>query len=164
MADFSLRIVVVIAALFGLFADVAAAVDPAAWSAVKPLMVKYCLDCHDGDQPDGDFGLRSLRLDFTGGASAGRWIEVMDNLNASLMPPPDEAQPTPSERVLITDWIAAELTQARRAASNTGGRALLRRLSRTEYENTVRDLLEVVFEPNQNPLTLLPPDGAVDGF
>ena len=40
----------------------------------------------------------------------------------------------------------------------------MRRLSRTEYGNIVRDLLSVNFLPGEGPLDLLPPDGTLGGF
>lgn len=139
-------------------------IDQAAWAKVEPILVEYCFDCHDADTAKGDFDLETLKPDFLGSQSAGHWIEVMDNLNASEMPPEDKPQPSAEQRALIANWIADELRNARQQANATGGRALLRRLTRIEYENTVRDLLGVVFEPKQNPLTLLPPDGSMDGF
>ncbi len=138
--------------------------DGGAWKEVDPLLQKYCLDCHDSDTAKGDFDMEVLELDFLDASAAGHWIEVMDNLNSGEMPPEDKKQPTAEERSLMADWIANELEQARKAAISTGGRSLLRRLTRQEYENTVRDLLGVVFQPKKNPATLLPPDGSIEGF
>lgn len=135
-----------------------------AWPKVEQVLATYCYDCHDNDTQKGKLNLESLKKDFLDGQSAGTWIEVMDNINASEMPPEDKKQPTAGERAFVADWIAQELRHARKQANSTGGRALLRRLTRPEYENTVKDLLGVVFEPKQNPLTLLPPDGSMDGF
>jgi hypothetical protein len=135
-----------------------------AWHKVEKVLSTYCFDCHDNDTQKGKLNLEALPKDFLDSQSAGSWIEVMDNINASEMPPEDKKQPTAAERAFVADWIAGELRHARQQANATGGRALLRRLTRTEYENTVQDLLGVVFEPKQNPLTLLPPDGSMDGF
>ncbi len=137
---------------------------PDAWPKVEAVLVKYCYGCHDSDSEKGDFNLETLAADFGDPQVAGHWIEVMDDLNASEMPPEDKAQPQLKDRVMVAEWIAEELRYARLQANSTGGKSLLRRLTRTEYENTVRDLLGVVFEPKMNPLTLLPPDGAMDGF
>jgi len=138
--------------------------EPETWSQVEPVLVEYCFGCHDSLSEEGDFNLEILETDFLNAQSAGHWIEVMDNLNASEMPPEDEPQPSAEERAMVAEWVAAELRHARARANATGGKALLRRLTRAEYENTVRDLLGVVFAPKQNPLTLLPPDGAMHGF
>lgn len=134
------------------------------WAKVEPILVEHCYSCHDADTEKGDFNLEALAPEFLDAEKAGHWIEVMDNLNASEMPPSDKPQPSGAERALVTEWIAKQLEQARRQGQATGGRTLLRRLTRAEYENTVRDLLGVIFEPGKNPGTLLPPDGAMDGF
>ena len=138
--------------------------DLGAWKKAQPLLEKYCFDCHDAETKKGKLDLENLKPDFLDSQSAGTWIEVMDTLNLSEMPPEDKPQPLGAERSFIATWIADELRHSRKMANATGGRALLRRLTRTEYENTVKDILGVVFEPKQNPLSLLPPDGAMDGF
>ncbi len=139
--------------------------NEATWKdKVEPLLVQYCFECHDSLTADGDFDLEALPADFMDSQAAGHWIEVMDNVNASEMPPEDEPQPSAEERALIAEWIAAELEHVRLQAAATGGRVLLRRLTRAEYENTVRDLLGVAFEPKRRPTDLLPPDGSIEGF
>ena len=111
---------------------------------LTPLFQKYCFDCHDTDTQKGKFDLEALKPDFADNQAAQHWIEVMDNLNISEMPPEDKPQPTAKERLAMTKWIAAELKHAQAKARSTGGRNLIRRLTRAEYENTVRDLLGVV--------------------
>lgn len=138
--------------------------SPDTWQEVEPLLVEYCFNCHDSLTAEGEFDLEILSPDFSGIQSAQHWIEVMDNLNASEMPPENEKQPTEEDRALITGWINDELEHALTTATATGGRSQLRRLTRAEYENTVKDLLGVVFEPGKNPSSLLPPDGTHDGF
>jgi len=134
------------------------------WAKVQPILVKYCYECHDDISEEGGLNLETLKPDFMNSQKAGHWIEVMDNLNASEMPPSDEPQPTLEERALVAGWIADELEHVRLQANATGGRNLLRRLTRKEYENTVRDLLGVTFEPKKRPTDLLPPDGSIEGF
>ena len=72
--------------------------------------------------------------------------------------------PPASKIDVVARWIAAELKQARKRANSTGGRVLLRRMTRAEYANTVRDLLALEFLPKEGPLDLLPPDGSLDGL
>ncbi|MEM7698652.1 MAG: DUF1592 domain-containing protein [Verrucomicrobiota bacterium] len=134
------------------------------WDEVESILIDYCFDCHDNLNSEGGFNLEELRPDFLDNQAAQHWIEVMDNINASEMPPEDKPQPSAGERALVAEWVAGELRAVREQALATGGRALLRRLTRTEYENTVVDLLGVVFPPKENPGTVLPPDGSIDGF
>ncbi|MDF1752780.1 MAG: DUF1592 domain-containing protein [Verrucomicrobiales bacterium] len=133
-------------------------------SQVKPFFEKHCIACHGPDKQKGKLRLDTLPLDFGDHEAAGKWIEVMDNINLGEMPPEDEPIPEVDEIAPVAKWIALELRHAEKVNRGTGGRVLLRRLSRTEYANTVRDLFNVEFLPKEGPLDLLPPDGTLDGF
>jgi hypothetical protein len=80
------------------------------------------------------------------------------------MPPEDQRQPDAAERTAVVRWIAAELRAAEKRGRSAGGRVPLRRLNRTEYVNTVSDLLSIKFLPGESPAEFLPPDGKADGF
>lgn len=139
--------------------------DPTTYEAsVRPFLEAHCHKCHGPDKEKGDFRLDTLPVDFSDHGALGHWIEVMDNLNLGEMPPEDEPVPSGSDLAVVTRWIAAELRAAEAASRSTGGRVLLRRLTRAEYANTVRDLLSVEFLPKEGPLDLLPPDGTEGGF
>jgi Protein of unknown function (DUF1592)/Protein of unknown function (DUF1588)/Protein of unknown function (DUF1587)/Protein of unknown function (DUF1585)/Protein of unknown function (DUF1595)/Planctomycete cytochrome C len=139
--------------------------DAATYEAtVRPFLETHCYKCHGPEKEKGDFRLDTLPVDFSDHAVLGHWIEVMDNLNLGEMPPEDEPAPPGSELAVVTRWIAGELRAAEAASRSTGGRELLRRLTRAEYANTVRDLLAVEFLPKEGPLDLLPPDGTEGGF
>jgi mono/diheme cytochrome c family protein len=151
--------------LLGRTATAAPPLDRATYrTSVVTLIKNHCIKCHGPDTQESDLRLDKLTIDFTNDTAAAKWLEVMDNLNLGEMPPADETRP-PTELVArVTDWIATELRHATSLAQGTGGRVLLRRLSRTEYANVVRDLLEIQFLPNEGPSDLLPPDGTLNGF
>ena len=131
---------------------------------VRPFLDKHCLRCHGPKKQKGELRLDTLRADFSSSSTAGQWIEVMDNLNLGEMPPEDEPQPSAEQRRRIANWIARQIRTAQRRAAGGGGRVLLRRLNRTEYANTIRDLLHLKFLPGENPARHLPPDATYDGF
>ncbi|MCB1065877.1 MAG: DUF1592 domain-containing protein [Verrucomicrobiae bacterium] len=133
-------------------------------AAVVPFFEKHCLKCHGPDKEKGDLRLDHLPVDFSDSQALGKWIEVMDNINLGEMPPEDEPVPSIAEIDAIAQWIAGEVRHAEKNARSTGGRVMIRRLSRSEYANTVRDLLQVNFLPGEGPADLLPPDGTLDGF
>ncbi len=133
-------------------------------SSVRPFVQRYCVQCHGPESQEADLRLDDLAADFSDSSVAGKWIEVMDNLNLGEMPPEDEPQPPDELRARVTNWISVELKHAQLLANGTGGRVLMRRLSRTEYANAVRDLLDVEFLPGEGPQDLLPPDGTLNGF
>ncbi len=63
------------------------------------------------------------------------------------MPPVDEAQPTDDERKLLTDWINDRALTVRCNGPAYPGRVTIRRLNRAEYNNTIRDLFGIDFQP-----------------
>ena len=131
---------------------------------VKPFFVKHCLECHNEESSEGDLRLDILPADFVDQRSAAKWVEVLDRINLGEMPPEDQPRPVAAVLAKVTDWITAELRHSRSRSDSTGGRVLLRRLSRQEYANTVRDLLAVDFVAGEGPIDLLPPDGSIKGF
>ena len=133
-------------------------------SAVRPFFEEHCVRCHGPEKQKGKFRVDTLKPDFLDTESAGHWIEVMDNINLGEMPPEDEPLPEIADLDVVAKWIAKELRDAQKAAQSTGGRIMIRRLSRAEYTNTVRDLFNLEFLPNEGPLDILPPDGTIDGF
>ena len=128
----------------------------------RAFLDQHCVSCHGPDKQKGRLRLDTLANSFAD--DAGTWIEVRDKLNLGEMPPDDEPQPPADEVLATTRWIAGQLRDLHALSSSTGGEILMRRLSRTEYNNTVRDLLRVTFEKEHSPADLLPPDGTLDGI
>jgi len=75
------------------------------------------------------------------------------------MPPPKKPQPTPEEKERIAQWIKSAVFKID-PQNPDPGRVTIRRLNRTEYRNTIRDLLGVNFD-TQN---IFPPDDTGHGF
>ncbi len=76
------------------------------------------------------------------------------------MPPLEEPQPTEHQRQAVATWLARELARIDRVTPPDPGRVTARRLNRTEYNNTVRDLLGVDLRPADD----FPQDDAGYGF
>ena len=131
---------------------------------IRPYLAAHCNRCHGAEKQEGKLRLDTLPLDFTASDSARHWIEVMDRINAGEMPPEGEPKPEVQQSRAVAIWLAAELRHAARQSLTHGGRVVLRRMNRTEYANTIRDLLEMPFLPGESPLELLPPDGTAEGF
>jgi mono/diheme cytochrome c family protein len=131
---------------------------------VTPFLQQHCVKCHGPEKQKGDVRLDNLPPDFVNNPAAGVWAEVRNKLNLGEMPPKEEARPDSTALAAVTSWVAGEQRAVQRLAVSTGGRVLLRRLSRAEFANTVRDLLDVDFVPGEGPEDLLPPDGRLEGF
>ena len=143
--------------------------DPVADTAtfhktVRPFFTKHCVDCHGAELAEGELRLDTLAADFFTREPAGKWVEVLDRLNLGEMPPKEEPRPDVEQLAKVTDWITTELGRVTSLASSTGGRVVLRRLTRNEYSNTVRDLFGISFFEGEGPQEMLPPDGSINGF
>lgn len=125
---------------------------------VRPLMQKYCFECHGASKPKGNIRLDSMSPDF--GTNGAAWNGVLEHLNDRTMPPKGKPQPSDSEGKNVKDWIASGLKAYQQDRANTQGRALLRRLNRIEYNNTINDLLGTDIKL----LDRLPQDGSAYGF
>ena len=131
---------------------------------VLPFVKQHCYKCHDADTAKAGFQIDSLGTDFLAGKTADHWREVVDKINLGKMPPIKEARPDSGEAFVVVEWVNRELRNAEKRAQSTGGRNPMRRLNRTEYANTVRDLFRLD-EPSARKIELeLPSDGKVDGF
>lgn len=112
--------------------------------SIVPFLQDHCYDCHDGDaiRPKGDFDLFPF---FTTEDAKGN-LKAMQRVRNALhyhdMPPHDRDQPTQEARLAIVEWIDENLLlQPTLSEQHDPGPPRLRRLTRLEYNNTVRDLL-----------------------
>lgn len=129
-------------ALFSAGAD-----HPAMDQLVKPFFAEHCNSCHGEKKQKGDLRVDNLTFDFNSPKSLMHWEEIMNRINSGDMPPEDETRPKPEEISRVADWIVGQLREAEVARqSSAGERVALRKLSREEYANTVKDLLGVTFD------------------
>ena len=63
------------------------------------------------------------------------------------MPPPPRPQPKAAEVEAVSAAVQALFDRADAAAKPNAGRVTIRRLNRTEYNNTIRDLVGIDFKP-----------------
>lgn len=111
---------------------------------VLPLLDSYCLDCHDDSaKPKGDLNLERFTDEASVMGDRAVWKLVYDQVEAHMMPPPKrDDQPTPEERARLMAWVKEMLARPEPAlGARDPGKPVLRRLTRLEYNNTVRDLL-----------------------
>ena len=138
--------------------------------AVLPVLSKNCIGCHGDVRPAGGLSLEAFRLD---PASAlhkpAVWSAVLGKLESGTMPPPVMPPLAPADRAALVGWIGrldgmsaggAPPRGPATAATADPGRVTARRLNRTEYNNTLRDLLGVTIRPADE----FPVDDAGYGF
>jgi hypothetical protein len=136
--------------LFG-FAAIAQAQD-------RALVDRYCIGCHNEKTRSGNLAID--KLDFAHpGNSAESWEKVVRKIRAGMMPPAGIPRP---DRATLDDFatkLELALDSAAVAKPNPGTTGL-HRLNRTEYANSIRDLLDLEIDPT----TLLPADDSSEGF
>lgn len=135
--------------------------DPQVFEAeVRPRMDKFCAPCHSGNKAAGGVNVSAFASVEALQKDPATWRRAMIQIRDRAMPPPGSPQPTNDERELLARWISETLAKADEAAPpQNPGRVLAHRLSRAEYNNTVRDLLGVTTRPADK----FPADGSGGG-
>ncbi|MGC3966211.1 MAG: DUF1592 domain-containing protein [Pirellulales bacterium] len=139
----------------------------AADEPTQKFLTAYCVSCHAGAEADGGLDLTQLGSDLSDsrlsdGETFRRWVKIHDRLAAGEMPPKDAEQPSAGEKTAFGKAVAERLIaveRARRLAE--AGRVPIRRLTRAEYEYTIRDLLSLDGIMLQ---ASLPEDGSAHNF
>ena len=134
--------------------------QPGYAKSVAPFLKKYCTECHDGDQPEAEFAVdaQQLGIGFGDPATRSKWREVVNVLNSHEMPPEKETQPSATEVAAVVDWITEQTVRAELILRERT--VVMRRLNRSEYRNTIRDLIGVDFNTEGFPQD--PPAGGFD--
>src|SRR5262245_45806589 len=130
--------------------------------AVRPFLESHCLTCHDSNQKKGGLDLDKLTADVADPKTFAAWVKVFDRVRLGEMPPKSvKTRPEKAEADALLKGLETALVAADRKRVEAAGRAVVRRLNRTEYENTLRDLLNL---PGLNVRDLLPDDGRAFGY
>lgn len=116
-----------------------------------------CADCHGDGADEGGFALEAILADTASLKSEfERWQKVRERINDRSMPPADAEPIEDQEREHLVEWIESASVAAVCEAGPVAGPPLLRRLTKHEYSNSIRDLLDVHFDAGQG----LPEDTA----
>jgi mono/diheme cytochrome c family protein len=125
---------------------------------------KYCATCHSAQVHTADLVLDPAALSHVQ-TDSERWEKVVRKLRAGTMPPPGVPRPDRPTYDVVAGFLETELDRAGAAKPNAGKVPLLHRLSRTEYQNSVRDLLALGPLPKEMDYSLLlPADNSSSGF
>ena len=121
---------------------------------LKPFLEKNCFRCHGEKVQKAKLRLDTAKFKPTDPDSYDFWQNVLDRVASGEMPPlkvkgartvvakPDPALKAEAEK--ISEWLTKALEQASAQASKAiraKGKGTLRRLSRSQYANTVHQLL-----------------------
>src|SRR5438128_6586425 len=139
---------------------------PLTLAAQTPAAVftQYCVSCHNARLKTA-----GLVIDPTDTVHVSTnpelWEKVIRKLRSGSMPPAGAPRPSPATYDAVATFLETELDRAAAAKPNPGTLPLLHRLTRTEYQNAVRDLLALDALPKEMDISLLlPADNVSSGF
>ena len=120
---------------------------------------EHCYQCHDARLKKGGLDLSTLKVDPSNPDNFARWLKIHDRIESGEMPP--KKKPPAEETAAARKWLHDMLVKAEQTKLAAEVRTGLRRLTRAEYENTMRDLFDLPGIPLQGEL---PADGMAHGF
>jgi mono/diheme cytochrome c family protein len=112
-------------------------------TAVKPILQRSCYACHNSALKNADLNLMAYETEAQVLKDDHTWTKVLQKVRTRVMPAAPFPPLTDDEVALVTGWIEGAFARAEAAAPPDPGRVTARRLNRTEYDNSVRDLLGV---------------------
>ena len=121
---------------------------------IPPQIEQSCIECHDKDNTKGSLDLTTLSFDLTDHATRERWIRIYDRVEKGEMPPKAEDLSQPDRAELVKS-LASSIYEADRHDVLSHGRGPLRRLNRDEYQQNLRDVLQL---PDLDIRDILPED------
>lgn len=118
-----------------------------------------CFACHANGSSQGGLSFDSFASEEELLSNHELWWSVMKNIRSGVMPPQGMPKPTEKDIQYINGWIKQEVFKSD-AEHPHPGNVVLRRLNRTEYRNTIQDLIGYDY----NTFAEFPPDDTGFGF
>lgn len=109
-------------------------------AVVANFLSNYCLQCHDSGSAEGERDFETFQLPLESASQLIDADEIIDQLTLGQMPPEDAPQPTDEERLAVLAALRQSIAASRDQLRHTGGRTVMRRLTKREYENTLATL------------------------
>lgn len=127
------------------------------FARVRQTINKYCSECHGAEKPKGGLNLQRFASREEVLTERKVWHQVLLRVRGGDMPPPNAKQPLPTEaRTAFAGWTEQTIWKTSVETPIQPGPAPVRRLTKSQYRATIRDLLGVHFDAAHR----LPDDGA----
>lgn len=127
---------------------------------IRPVLQQFCVGCHNEKKSLGGINLTAFAEVTAVQRDQTTWRKVLTQVRERHMPPSNLPQPKLEQREQIVTWLAHTLDTADpNLLPKNPGRVLIHRLTRLEYNNTIRDLFGVA----SNPADRFPADGGGGG-
>jgi hypothetical protein len=128
----------------------------------RALLNRYCVGCHS--EPQRVRGTVPIALDTLNVSDlrgdAKVWETVVRKMRAGLMPPAGRARPDAASHDAFLGWLEKGLDRSAARSPNPGRTEPFHRLNRAQYQNAIRDLLNLEIDV----ASLLPSDDSSYGF
>src|ERR1041385_2511052 len=120
---------------------------------------QYCVSCHNDANKSGGLALDQLSKEAID-QHPEVWERVVRKLRARQMPPVEGTRPDERSYEVLSSWLETALDRAASSHPDPGRTETFRRLTATEYQNAIRDLLEL----QKDGASLLPQDPPSNKF
>ena len=108
-------------------------------SETLSFLENHCVDCHEGDEPAGNLDFAQFRKPKDLLAQPQVLLDILTAIDTSLMPPEESASLSNDERHSAVEHFREALHRAIQV-SPPGKPVPMRRMTRFQYSNAVRDL------------------------
>ncbi len=125
---------------------------------VQPVLSQVCSNCHNAQLRSGNLDITNYLKPSSISSNLDGWTKILARLKTGQMPPPGVPGPSPDAMASLIRFVQGGLDHF--APASEAGRVIAHRLNRSEYANTVRDLLGVDFPATEE----FPPDDTGYGF
>jgi Protein of unknown function (DUF1592)/Protein of unknown function (DUF1588)/Protein of unknown function (DUF1587)/Protein of unknown function (DUF1585)/Protein of unknown function (DUF1595)/Ca-dependent carbohydrate-binding module xylan-binding/Planctomycete cytochrome C len=123
------------------------------------LVQKHCVHCHGEKMQKADLALHTYKDESSVLKGRKVWQNVLKMVQAGEMPPKGRPKPSATETEAFVRAVNGLFERAD-SGKRDPGRVTIRRLNRAEYNNTIRDLVGVDFNPAED----FPSDDIGHGF
>jgi len=127
---------------------------------ILPFLKTHCFACHGNGKAKAQLSFDKYKDDASVLNDRKVWDNVRHMLKVGEMPPPERPKPKPADVEAVSKAIQGLFDKYDSTAQPNAGRVTIRRLNKTEYNNTIRDLVGVDF----NPADDFPADDVGYGF
>jgi mono/diheme cytochrome c family protein len=128
-------------------------------TSVRAVVGQFCVGCHDAEKAKGGLDLAAV-VSADVPQHPQVWEKVVRRLRGRQMPPAGRTRPDEETYSTVVSQLETALDRAASKQPNPGRTDTIRRLTRTEYQNAIRDLLAL----HVDAAALLPADEESHGF
>ena len=116
-------------------------------ATIRPLLRQFCYGCHSNQKQEADLNLERFSSLAKVRRQPRTWQKALFMLDNREMPPKESKPLSTVQRKSLREWLVQYLSAEAKANAGDPGRVVVRRLSNVEFNNTIRDLTGVNFQP-----------------